>query len=106
MAEATFHHFGVPTDKKSENEFYIEGGKVWATSPDDNPYQIEFLRFDADTPMHEAIVNNPHAAFMVEDMAAALAGKNVIVDPFDVTDTLTVAFILDGDAVVELMMER
>jgi len=106
MAEARFHHYGVPTDKKSGNEFYIEAGKVWATSPDDNPFRIEFLRFDADSPMHEAVLNNTHAAFIVDDMDAALEGQNVIVPPFDATDTLQVAFIMDGDAVIEVMVER
>ena len=28
---ATFHHFGVPTDVKQENEIYIEGAKVFIT---------------------------------------------------------------------------
>ena len=78
MAEARFHHYGVPTDKKSDNEFYIEAGKVWATSPDDNLFRIEFLRFDADSPMHEAVINNPHAAFIVDDMDAALERDDLI----------------------------
>jgi hypothetical protein len=106
MAEATFHHFGVPTSAQSDKETYIEGGKVYATSPDDHPYRVEFLRFDADSPMHEAVINRPHAAFMVDDLNAALAGQNVIIEPFDATEELRVAFIMDGDAVIELMETR
>ncbi len=100
---ATFHHFGVPTQAQSDKETYIEGGKVYATSPDDHPYRAEFLRFEADSPMHELVRTRPHAAFVVDDLAAALDGQNVIVDPFDATETLRVAFIADGDAVIELM---
>ena len=106
MAEATFHHFGVPTSAQNDNETYIEGGKVYATSPDAHPYRVEFLRFDADSPMHEAVINRPHAAFMVDDLNAALAGQNVIIEPFDATEELRVAFIMDGDAVIELMESR
>ena len=100
---ATFNHFGVPTKEKREGESYYEGAGVHGTSPDDHPYRVEYLRFDADCPMHEAIQTRPHAAFMVDDLNAALEGQNIITEPFDVTDTLRVAFIMDGDAVIELM---
>lgn len=100
---ATFHHFGVPTKEKSKGEFYIAAGGVNATSPDDHPFRVEFLRFDADSPMHEAIRTRPHAAFMVDDLDAALKGQNVITEPFNATETLRVAFIEDRGAVIELM---
>ena len=47
----------------------------------------------------------PHAAFMVDDLDAALEGQDVVVEPFDATETLRVAFIKDGDALIELMQE-
>ncbi len=103
MAAGEFHHFGVPTNAPQENETYLEGAKVYITDPEAHPYRVEFLRFEEGTPMHEAVVNNPHAAFVVSNMKEALAGKNVIIEPFDATETLSVAFILDGDAVIELM---
>ena len=103
MPSSTFHHFGVPTNQTHDGETYIEGGKVYATSPEAHPYRVEFLRFDPDSPMHDAVRTCPHAAFMVDNLDAALAGQNVIVAPFDATDTLRVAFIMDGDAVIELM---
>ena len=100
---SSFHHFGVPTNTKQENETYLEGAKVYITDPEAHPYKVEFLRFEEGTPMHPDVVNNPHAAFMVDDIAAAMEGKKVIVEPFDATDTLKVAFINDGGAVIELM---
>lgn len=100
---STFHHFGVPTDAKQDNETYLEGAKVYITDPESHPYRVEFLRFEADSPMHKDIINNPHAAFMVADIEAAMAGKNVIVEPFDATETLRVGFINDNGAVIELM---
>lgn len=103
---AEFHHFGVPTAEKHPNANYIEGAKVYVTDPEAHPYRVEFLRFDADSPMAADICNNPHAAFIVPSLDAALAGQNVIVPPFDATDTLRCAFIKDGDAVIELMERR
>ena len=40
MAEATFHHFGVPTKKQAEKEDYIEGAKVYVTNADEHPFRI------------------------------------------------------------------
>lgn len=106
MAGATFHHFGVPTKKQSENEDYLEGAKVYTTNPEEHPYRVEFLRFEEGSPMHEAVQNNSHAAFLVDSIDQALEGQNVIVEPFDASDTLRVAFIMDGDAVIELMESK
>jgi hypothetical protein len=106
MAGATFHHFGVPTTKQSENEDYLEGAKVYTTNPEEHPYRVEFLRFEEGSPMHEAVQNNSHAAFLVDNIDQALEGQNVIVEPFDASDTLRVAFIMDGDAVIELMESK
>ncbi|MHC4639134.1 MAG: VOC family protein [Planctomycetota bacterium] len=100
---ATFHHFGVPTKVKQENEIYIEGAKVFITDAESHPYNIEFLRFESDSPMHTDVINNPHAAFMVDDLETAIEDQNVIVEPFDATETLRVAFINDNGAVIELM---
>jgi hypothetical protein len=106
MAASEFHHFGVPTTAKSDNETYIEAAKVYATNPDDHPYRIEFLRFEPDCPMPEPVKTKPHAAFIVPDLDAALAGKEIVIPPFDATDELRVAFIADGDALIEVMQKR
>jgi hypothetical protein len=98
-----FHHFGVPVSAKQDNETYIEGAKVFVTDPESHPYNVEFLRFEKDSPMHEDIITKSHAAFLVDDLTAAMEGKNVIVEPFDATETLRVGFINDNGAVIELM---
>ena len=43
---------------------------------------------------------------MVDNLDEAIKGRNVIVAPFDATESLRVAFITDGDAVLELMEAR
>ncbi|MBN1124328.1 MAG: hypothetical protein JXA82_04915 [Sedimentisphaerales bacterium] len=101
-----FHHFGVPTSRKSENETFLEGAGVHITDPDSSPYRIEFLRFESDSCMPEAIQSTPHAAFMVDSLDEAIQGKQVVLEPFDATDTLRVAFIQDGDALIEVMQEK
>ena len=56
--------------------------------------------------MHEAVQSNCHAAFMVDNLDAAIKGHNVIVEPFNATDSFRLSFIMDGDAVLELMETR
>ncbi len=103
MASAKFHHFGVPTTARAENEIFIEGAGVHVTDPESHPYRIEFLRFEPDSQMPNVLKTKCHAAFMVESLQDALKDQNVLIAPFDATDTIRVAFITDGDALIELM---
>ena len=103
---AIFHHVGVPTKLTGQQETFIEGGKVFVTDPDESPYRIEFLRFQDDSPMPEILRTQCHAAYLVPSLKAALTGQEVVVEPFDATDELRVAFITVGDALIELMETR
>ena len=103
---AEFHHFGVPGKEPVPGSDYIEGAKVHVSNPDEHPYRVEFLCFDPDSPMPDAICTQPHVAFIVPSLDAALEGQNVILEPFDATDELRCAFIQDGNAVIELMEKR
>lgn len=100
---AKFHHIGVPVDTSQGEEIYIEAGKVFITDPASHPYNIEYLRFEQGSPMHQDVQDKVHVAFMVEDIEAALADAEVIIPPFDATEELRVAFIKDNGAVIELM---
>jgi len=106
MASAEFHHFGVPTTAAGEKGDYVEGGKVYVTNPEAHPFRVEFLRFEAGSPLHEAVQTRPHAAFIVPNLDEAIAGMNVIIPPFDATPVFRCAFITDGDAVIEVMQRR
>lgn len=98
-----YNHFGVPTSTKNENESYYEEIKVHATSPDDHPFGVEFLRFAGDCPLPKEIQTMCHAAFEVEDIEEAIKGYKVVMEPFDVAENLKCAFIMDDEALIELM---
>ena len=102
MGSATFQHFGVPTSEKQDGETFIEGLGVHVTDPGAHPYQIEFLRFEADSWMPKIIQTQSHAAYQVDSLEEAMEGKTVVVEPFEASETLRLAFILDGDALLEL----
>ncbi len=98
-----YHHVGIPTQEKQQDEIYVEGGKVSITDAEKSEFGIEWLRFDADSPMPELVKKVPHVAFVVDDLDATLAGKEVIMEPFMATDVLRVAFIVADGAPIELM---
>ena len=102
-AAGKYNHFGVQTSTKQENETYYEDMKVYATSPDDHPYRVEFLRFEDGSPLPEEIQTMNHAAFEVEDLDEAIKGYKVIAEPFAVNENLRCAFVMDDQALIELM---
>lgn len=106
MSVPVFHHFGVPCTKPIENSTFIEGANVHVTDPAAHPYWVEFLYFAPDSPMPKQVQNTPHTAFMVDDLEKALEGQNVIIPPTDIDETLKIAFIMDGPALIELMQSK
>jgi len=68
-----------------------------------NDFNIEWMRFDADCPLPELVKNVPHVAFEVDDLDAALVGREVIIAPNCPCPEVRVAFIRENDAPVELM---
>lgn len=98
-----FHHVGIPTDKVREGEIYLEDAKLHVTPIEASPYNIEWLRFEDGSPMPELLKTTAHVAFVVEDIAQAMEGKEVLMDPFNPMEGVTVAFIVEDGAPVELM---
>jgi len=56
-----------------------------------------------DAPYPELVKTVPHVAFEVDDIQAAIKGKNVIIPPNSPSEGLVVAFIEENGAPVELM---
>jgi len=61
------------------------------------------MRFDADAPYPELVKIVPHVAFEVDDLAAALRGKQILTPPNSPSEGVTVAMIVDNGAPVELL---
>ena len=98
-----YDHIGIPTTEEKNWSNYLDGAKVHITDSTMDPYGIEWLKFAADSPMHELIQKVAHVAFVVDNLDAALAGANVIVPPFDAKPGVRCAFIEHNGAPVELM---
>src|SRR5215217_8182913 len=98
-----FHHVGVITDERQPGEIYVAETKVHVTNPADHPYRVEYLRFEPDSPVTGPVRDQPHMAFVVDDLEAELAGERVLLGPFRAMEGLRVVFILKDEAVFEFM---
>lgn len=98
-----FAHMGLPTDEPQPDETYVPDTKVWVTDPAAHPYKVEFLRYEPDSPVTGPLRDLPHIAFETDDIARELEGEEVILEPFEPMEGLTVVFILKDGAVFEFM---
>ncbi len=103
MQKMRFHHVGIPTDRKLPDADYNASLKIHGTGYFDTPYGIEWHNFDHDNPLPEIIKTTPHVGFVVESLADAIDGKEVIWGPTSPAEGVTIAFIVDGDALIELL---
>lgn len=98
-----YHHLGIPTDIKRNNETYLEDFKMYVSGFDTSPYGVEWMRFEPDSPLPELVKTVPHIAFKVTDLEAELDGKDVIIEPNSPSKGVRVAFIVDNGAPVEFL---
>ena len=98
-----FHHLGIPTDIKRTDEKYIPHLKMYVSGFESSPYGIEWIRFEADSPVDELIQSVPHIAFMVEDLDEALEDKVILSNTDSPSAGIRVAMIIHNGAPVELM---
>jgi hypothetical protein len=101
---ASFDHVGLITDERKAGESWVEATRVWVTNPRADPFHIEWLRFEPDSPVTGPLRTEPHVAYRVPDVYAAVEGHDVLAEPFDVGNGfVTVSFVQVGGTVVEFM---
>lgn len=100
-----FSHIGIPTTVAREGEIYLDGAKLYVTDFNENDNKIEWLRFEEDSPLPAALKSTAHVAYMVDDLDAAMATGETLMEPFAPMDGLMVGFILDDGAPVEFMQQ-
>jgi hypothetical protein len=98
-----YHHLGIPTTEPKANETYLPHLKVHVVGYDTNSYGIEWMRFDPDCAVPELVRTVPHIAFEVDDLAAELAGKEILIRPNSPSKGVIVAFIVDNGAPIEFL---
>ena len=98
-----YHHIGIPTLTQRPGELSIPRLKIHVSGFESSPYGIQWMRFDEDAPYPEVVMTVPHVAFEVDDLMAALEGKEILIAPNSPSEGVRVAMIVDNGAPVELM---
>jgi len=97
------HHIGIPTSETHPNETYMAEAKLYITDVADSPNKVEWLRFEEGSPMPELLQRSPHIAYKVPNLQEAMAGKQVLLEPFSPMEGMTVAFIIEEGLPIEVM---
>lgn len=98
-----YHHLGIPTLISREGETYLPGLHLYVSGFKTSPYGIQWMRFEPDAPYPELVKTVPHVAFEVDDLAAALKGRQLLIPPNSPASGIRVAMIVDDGAPVELL---
>lgn len=101
-----YHHVGIPTGVRRPGEHYLEQFKMYVSAFETSSCGIQWMRFEPGSPVHPLIKSVPHVAFEVEDLQAAMQGKEILTAPNSPSEGVMVAMILDSGAPVELLEFR
>jgi len=103
-----YHHIGIPTVGPIKDEVYLPQCKLGVGGFDKSPFGIEWMRYDADSPVPDLIKRIPHIAFEVEDLDLELSRHDfsIITQPNSPGDGIRVAMIEHNGAPVELIEFR
>jgi len=98
-----FHHLGIPTNKVQPGETYLEKYKLFCTDHENNPFGIQWMRYETDCLLPEIVKTIPHVAFEVDNLEQALVGHEIIIEPNSPSEGVLVAFVLCNGAPVEFL---
>ena len=100
-----YHHLGIPTKEKMPNETYIPNFKFYVSGFSTSPFGVEWMRYEADSPIHPLIQTVPHLAFEVQNLNYELKKRNfnVITQTNIPSNGVRVAMIEHNGAPIELI---
>ena len=98
-----FSHIGIPTTEDKKWDGFYAPGKIHYTEFAKDEFAVEWVKFDADSPMPRMMQELPHVAFLVPNMEEALQGREILVETFSPGEGVRVAFIIHNGSPVEFM---
>ena len=98
-----YHHVGIPTTEKLKDEIHLAHLQIYVSGYRESPYGVEWTRYEDDAPYPALLKTVPHVAFEVDDLAEAIRGKKVLIEPNSPSPGVLVAFIEDNGAPIELL---
>jgi hypothetical protein len=98
-----YHHVGIPTQTPRRGETHLEELRVFCTDHENNPFGIQWMRYEDGCPLPELVRAVPHVAFEVDDLQQALAGHEILIQPNSPSPGVLVAFVVCNGAPVEFL---
>lgn len=98
-----YHHIGIPSEAPRPGERHLEHLKLYVCGFETSPYGIEWMRFEAGSPVSELVQRVPHVAFRVDDLDREIQGKELLGDISSPSEGVRVAMIVEDGAPVELL---
>ena len=98
-----YHHLGIPTVSPRPNEKHLPEYGMFVSGFETSACGIEWMRFEETSPLPQIIRTVPHIAFVVENLEAALNGREILFDISAPSSGIRTAMILESGAPVELM---
>jgi len=99
----TLHHIGIPTEIPQAGERYAAKAGMYTADDLTGPVPVQWHRFEPTSPLHPLLRTQPHVAYKVDDLAAAIAGHTVILGPYEPIDDYRVAVIDNAGMPVEFI---
>ncbi|GEM_PF-1474497 len=100
-----YHHLGIPSGQSYEDAVYFPHLGYHVAGFRNNPFGVEWLRFEDFSPVHPLIKQMPHIAFEVDDIDTELRRRSfeVLAGPEYPLDRIKVSMIVFNGAPVELI---
>ena len=98
-----YHHVGIPTRTPQPGETRLERYGVFCTDHENNPFGIQWMRYEEGCALPELVRTVPHVAFEVDDLQNALEGREVLIPPNSHSPGVLVAFVVCEGAPVEFL---
>lgn len=100
-----FHHLGIPTNHKMQNEDYLPNFKFYVSGFESSPFGVQWMRFETESQIDKLIQTVPHVAFEVNDLDYELEHRifNIITPPNSPSEGVRVAMIEHNGAPIELI---
>jgi hypothetical protein len=98
-----YNHIGMPTKGSFQGEISLPHLKLTVSDHKNNPFGIQWQRYEDGAPYPDIVKNNAHVAFEVDDVFEAIKGRKVIIEPNSPRPGVLVAFIEVNGAPVEFL---
>ena len=97
-----YHHFGFHVFEDVPDTTWIPVGDIFLNNPNLHPQRIEWIWHPEGTYAADDVFE-PHIAYTVDDLAAAIADKEIVTEPHDMGGFCQVAFTREDGIVVEYL---